>query len=186
MSLRLPRPDFLHPVARPGLLAWAWCACGLLVLLVGALDARSAWQALQDVARPSALVAAPVRPAQAALAAQDLGEKRAAEARRWRQRLAHPWPELWAASEQAGQAVPGPLAWLSVEHDDAGQLRLAGWAQDAALAQQAAASLRQQTRANGPMWSAVRVANVERTSEGHRFDIVARLAGLPAFGGSRP
>jgi hypothetical protein len=66
MSHGLPRPDFLHPVTRPGVLAWAWCATGLLVLAVAGLDARSAWVDQQASARRLALAARPASPVMAA------------------------------------------------------------------------------------------------------------------------
>ncbi|OYU97940.1 MAG: hypothetical protein CFE45_18405 [Burkholderiales bacterium PBB5] len=172
----LPRPDFLHPVARPGVLAWAWCATGLLVLAVSGLDARSAWVDRQASARRLALAARPANPVVAANPDRVAADKRALEARRWRQRLAHPWPDVWLAGEQASQVVHGHLAWLSLEHDNTGPLRLAGWANDAATAQEAAAALRQQMHDAAPRWAAVRVASVERSSDGQRFELVAQLA----------
>lgn len=54
-------------------------------------------------------------------------------------RLAHPWPAVFAAAE-AG-AVPG-VAWLSLEHQIGGELRLSGLAPHTAAAQQAAGALR--------------------------------------------
>ena len=173
----LPRPEFLHPVARPGVLAWAWCATGLLVLAVAGLEARSAWVDQQASAQRLALAARPASPVVAASPDRLAADKRALEARRWQQRLAHPWPDVWLAAEQASQAVHGRLAWLSLEHDNTGPLRLAGWADEAATAQQAAAALRQQTRDAAPRWAAVRVASVERSSDGQRFEIVAQLTG---------
>ena len=177
MKHRLPRPDFLQPEARPGVLAWAWCATGLMVLAVAGLDARSAWVDQQASARQWAVAARPASPQPPASGDRIAAEKRAQEARRWLQRLAHPWADAWLAGELAGQAVQGRLAWLNLEHDLTGQLRLAGWADDAASAQAAAAALRRQMHDGVPSWAAVRVASVERSNEGQRFEIVAQRAG---------
>lgn len=177
MRRGLPRPDFLHPVARPGVLAWAWCATGVMVLAVTGLETRSAWVDQQASARRLALAARPASPVVVASPDRLANEKRALEALRWRQRLAHPWPDVWLAGEQASQAVHGRLAWLSLEHDNTGPLRLTGWANDAATAQEAAAALRQQMHDAALRWAAVRVASVERSSDGQRFELVAQLAG---------
>lgn len=182
MSAALPQPDFLRPVARPGWLAWAWCGTGLLVLAASAADSHAAWQARQQAqdrlaraqvatARTS-LAPSQASPAQAANL-RAAAQARQAEALRWRQALALPWPVVWAASE----ATAGGVQWLLLDQGSGGGLRLAGLAADLAAAEAAAEAVRQLQQADSPAWHGVALAAVERMPEGLRFDLVARLAG---------
>ena len=84
---------------------------------------------------------------------QLLAQARQAEARRWLQQLAQPWPVVWAANESA----PGGVQWLVFEHGSAG-LRLSGLAADLAPAQAAADALRALQR----NWSAYPVLHHRR------------------------
>lgn len=171
-------PDFLRPVARPGLLAWAWCATGLLVLAVAVADAAVAWagrqqavQARQAIERPvRAATSAPRRDARTAGAVSDAAAQRAA-AQRWLQQLAHPWPQVWAASEAASE--PG-IAWLVLEHSVQGALRLEGLAPDEGPAQRAAQVLRDAAGPAGPLWQQVALMRTERVAGGQRFEITAQ------------
>lgn len=173
--LPLPRPDFLRPVAGPGALAWAWCATGLLALAAAGLDSHAAWQdrsraqARLHTLRTAASTTAP-RPAPA-LARADT-PARDAEARRWLQQLALPWPAVWAGAELAADGV----RWQAMAHGTAG-LRLTGSAAHLAPAQATADALRAQQHGGHPVWQDVALASVERTPEGLRFELVARLAG---------
>lgn len=204
MTGALPQPDFLRPVARPGWLAWAWCGTGLLVLAVSAADSHAAWQARQQAqdrlarAQPGAVRtglppaqastgrpgATPAGTAQAANL-RSAAQARQAEAQRWQQQLALPWPVVWAASE----TVPGGVQWLLLDQGSTGALRLAGLASDLAAAEAAANAVRQQQQAGSPAWQGVALAAVERMPGGLRFELVARLAGpaaAPATGPASP
>lgn len=182
MTAALPQPDFLRPVARPGWLAWAWCGTGLLVLAVSAADSHAAWQARQQAqdrlarAQPGpARAALPPARAGAAQAAslRSAAQARQAEAGRWQQQLALPWPAVWAASETA----PGGIQWLLLDHGSTGGLRLAGLAASVVAAEAAADAVRQQQLAGSAAWQGVALAAVERVPDGLRFELVARLAG---------
>ena len=183
-------PDFLRPIARPGVLAWAWCASGLLVLAVAAADAASAWAgrqqavlAVQALSRPApSVVPAPRRDGRSLAALPDAAAARRAAAQRWLQQLAHPWPQVWAASEAASE--PG-IAWLVLEHSVQGVLRLEGLAPDEGPAQRAAQVLRDGVGAGaadaaGPRWQDVALVRVERVTGGQRFEISARLGPGPS------
>ena len=183
-------PDFLRPIARPGVLAWAWCATGLLVLAVAAADAASAWAgrqqavlAVQALSRPApSVVPAPRRDGRSPAALPDAAAARRAAAQRWLQQLAHPWPQVWAASEAASE--PG-IAWLVLEHSVQGVLRLEGLAPDEGPAQRAAQVLRDGVGAGaadaaGPRWQDVALVRVERVTGGQRFEISARLGPGPS------
>ena len=178
-------PDFLRPVARPGALAWAWCATGLLVLAVATADAAAAWAgrqqavlAVQALNRPApAVVPAPRRDGRTPAALPDAAAAQHAAAQRWLQQLAHPWPQVWAASEAA--SAPG-IAWLVLEHSVQGVLRLEGLAPDEGLAQRAAQVLRDSAGAGaadaaGLRWQDVALVRVERVVGGQRFELSARL-----------
>lgn len=193
---QLPKPDFLRPVARPGALAWAWLATGLLVLGAAGLEAREAWvdrqQALLrlDGARHRIAVAAAAtaRPA-AGLPASST--ERATLARRWLARLSRPWPAVWAANESAA-AEAGAIRWLGFELNEAGQLRLSGLAGDALAPQAATEAVRRQQHQGDALWRDVVLAGIERVPEGQRFEILARLvdrpdaAPAPSQGTARP
>lgn len=175
MTPRLPQPDFLRPVRRPGRLAWAACVTGWLVLAVAALDSQQAWQdrasALDRLSRarqPSALPPASSQPA----ASPGL-----VQARHWQQRLATPWPAIWQASEVASV---GGISWLALRLDARGGLQLDGQATDARAALAAAQALRDQHGAGGMLWRDVVLTRVEKTPEGQRFELVAQRA--PAHG----
>ena len=183
-------PDFLRPVARPGALAWAWCATGLLVLAVATADAAAAWAgrqqavlAVQALNRPApAVVPAPRRDGRTPAALPDAAAAQHAAAQRWLQQLAHPWPQVWAASEAASE--PG-IAWLVLEHSVQGVLRLEGLAPDEGPAQRAAQVLRDGVGAGaadaaGPRWQDVALVRVERVTGGQRFEISARLGPGPS------
>ncbi len=190
-------PDFLRPVARPGALAWAWCATGLLVLAVAVVDAASARagrqqavlaaQALDVPARVPALApgsaAAPRRDGRTPVGLPNAAAAQRVAAERWLQQLAHPWPQVWAASEVASE--PG-IAWLVLEHSLQGALRLEGLAPDDGPAQRAAQWLRDgagvadAANAAGPRWQDVALVRVERVAGGQRFEINARLVVGPA------
>lgn len=186
MTPSSPQPDFLRPTRGPGALAWVWCGTGLLVLVAAGLDARAAWldrqQSQQRLAaahqRLDAPRAAALRPTSASTtAAVPPAELRQAEAHRWLQRLAHPWPAVWAASEGASA---GGIAWLGFEHDGRASLRLNGLAPDAGAPQAAAQALRAQGDrgggGGGAVWRAVLLSRLERVPEGQRFEITAQLA----------
>ncbi len=187
MTGALPQPDFLRPVARPGWLAWAWCGTGLLVLAVSAADSHAAWQARQQaqdrLARAqTGMPRASLSPVQASTAQaasqRAAAQARQAEALRWRQQLALPWPVVWAASE----ATVGGVQWLLLDQGSSGGLRLAGLAADLAAAEAAADAVRQQQRGDSPAWQGVALAAVERLPGGLRFELVASLAGQGADG----
>ncbi len=183
-------PDFLRPMARPGALAWAWCATGLLVLAVAATDAATAWagreqalqavQALQKARTALAGQAAPkARTTNSAQTVQTQKPRAATDARaaqRWLLQLAHPWPQAWAASESASE--PG-MAWLTLEHSVQGGLRLEGLATDEGPAQQAARRLRDVADPVGPRWQGVALVRTERVPGGQRFEITAQLRADP-------
>jgi hypothetical protein len=158
--------DFLRPLPRAGALAWAWMAVSLLVLCVAGFDAHFAWQA-----RDQALAGArtPVEPA-AAPALTKAALVTAAQAG-FQQRLAHPWREVFRASE-----VPaaGGLVWLTLDHQIGGELRLQGFAPGDEPVQRAAATLRAR-----PAWQQVLVSRLEMQGEGRSFEIVARLGKAP-------
>ena len=157
--------DFLQPLPRPSALAWAGLAVSLLVLAVAGFDAREAWQARSEAraaglavmtraAVPALVPGVALSPAQAAL----------------RQRLAHPWREVFQASELP---AAGGLAWLTLEHQIGGDLRLQGVAPAGEPVQRAAAALR--SRAS---WQQVLVSRLEVEGDGLSFEIVARLANV--------
>jgi hypothetical protein len=153
-------PDYLRPEPRPTGLAWAWLGSCVLVLGLAAWDARASWQArlqAQQVALPAPVRVAAVRaPAIAVDPAQA-------------QRLAHPWREVFQASETPGLAG---LTWLTLEHQQGADLRLQGLAPDPAPVRRAAAALR-----NRAAWQQVLVSRVEALPSGAQsFEIVARLA----------
>jgi hypothetical protein len=157
-------PDFLHPVPRPGALAWAWLGAALLTLAVAGHEAQGAWQA-------RAQAAARLRePAVASAADTTAAAAQAAAERAIRQRLAYPWRAVFGASETPAAAA---LAWLALDHQAGGELHLQGRAAAAEAVQQAAAALR-----SVPHWQQVRVARLEADEQGQSFEIVAR-AGKP-------
>lgn len=175
----LPRPDFLRPTRRAGLLAWVWCLTGLLVLAASTLEAAEAWQSreqtLQRLARAgaTAATAATGTTAPAADAATRAADVQAA---RWLQRLALPWPTVFGAAEAA--AVEG-AQFTGLGFDAQGQLRLEGQSatSDAALA--AADALRAASGGDGaaaPAWQGVTLARLDSAADGQRFEIVARRA----------
>lgn len=159
-----PAPDFQRPLPQPGPLAWAWCAASLLALGVAALEAGSAWQAR---AQAEAL-AVPLPAARRVQTAATVAPAAAAEAL-LRQRLAHPWRDVFLASETPAAAG---VAWLVLEHQIGGDLRLQGLAADAGQVQRVATALRA-----SPRWREVLVARLEVTPQGRSFEIVARPAG---------
>lgn len=190
MTRALPQPDFLRPAARPGWLAWAWCGTGLLVLAVSVADSHAAWQARQQVqdrlatARPGPsrdhLPTSRAGTAQATNQAttqatnqRSADQARRAEAERWQQQLALPWPAVWGA----GEVTPGGVQWLLLDHGSAAGLRLAGLVQTPADADVAATTVRLQQQAGRPAWQGVALAAVERVPDGLRVELVARLAG---------
>ncbi|MBP6900090.1 MAG: hypothetical protein KBC73_08385 [Burkholderiaceae bacterium] len=189
-----PRPDFLQPVRPTPGWAWLWLLTATTVLALGLAEARQAWQdrelarsallRLRDgpgpvagaaTASPRAVLPAPVLTAQAA------------EAGRWLQRLQHPWPAVFAASEQA--TVEG-IAWLGLAQDDSGRLQLDGLAASAEQALVAAERLRRALPAGaaGPLepgWQDVLLARLEPVAEGQRFVLQARWApAQPAAAGA--
>ncbi len=179
MRPALPQPDFLRPVARSGMLAWAWCATGLAVLLASVLDSQPVWQqrqqalaALQRASLPASATAQPAPAARSELLA------RKTEALLWQQRLARPWQAVWAAADAA---APG-TTWLGLEMTapagaaDFGQLRLQGLAPDTAAAQASAAALRALQHLGQPAWQAVLLADISRVPEGQRFTLTAQPA----------
>jgi hypothetical protein len=182
VSADLPQPDFLRPAAGPARLAWAWCATGLLVLAFSALDSHAAWQArTQALARMARSAAPPANatslaPTTRPDAARSAAQARQAEAKRWQQQLALPWPAVWSASE----AAPPGVQWLQFDHASATGLRLTGLATGPAPAEAVAEALRAQDLAGAPVWQGVAVATLERVPEGQRFELVARLVPGPA------
>ena len=187
MSRRWPDPDFLQPVARPGRLAWVWCATGLLVLATSALEAGAAWQgrqvALASLERRSPQMPKPVLPT------PTVSERaQAREVLTWQAQLALPWPAVWAASELAAvsaASVSGGVVWLQMDMGVGGGLRLLGQAADLAAAQAAAEALRRPQRAGGPQWQPVVLASVDRMPEGLRFELQAQAVGLAPTDASR-
>lgn len=158
--------DFLHPSPRVGPLAWAWLGTALLVLGVAALDAFGAWQA-RTQAFAVALPAAPRLGAAQRVAAVQYSPAEAA----LRTRLAHPWRDVFLATEAPAAAG---LVWLSMDHAPGGDLRLQGLAADADTVHRVAATLRSR-----PAWRQVLVSRLETRDQGQgqAFEIAARLAG---------
>lgn len=162
-----PEPDFLRPTRRPHRLAWLACGTACLVLLVAALDAEQARQALAEAQTPAPLPRRPVAPPPTAA---DTAAQRAVQ--QALDRLGRPWPEAFRSIEVI--RLPG-LAWLAVSIDDAGALQLEGQAPDAATALSAARLLRQQ-----PAWRDVVLGRMERTVDGPlQFEIRAAAGGMP-------
>lgn len=159
--------DFLQPLPRTSALAWAWLAVSLLVLGVAGLDARAAWLARSEAqAEGRALVERAAAPRLVQAVAQSPAEAAL------RQRLAHPWREVFLASELP---AAGGLAWLTLEHQIGGDLRLQGVAPAGEPVQRAAASLRARAA-----WQQVLVSRLEVEGEGRSFEIVARpVKGVP-------
>jgi hypothetical protein len=133
-----PRPDFLarRPPGPPAL-AWGLLALGAVACALAVADALVMQQALSDGQRDLARwqhagarqIALPGRsarhpagaPGQAAGAAE---ARRAAAAWQLQQRLAHPWPLVFAGVEGA---APRGVQWLVMEHDaERTDLRLEG------------------------------------------------------------
>ncbi len=171
---RLPQPDFLRPVRRPGRLAWAACVTGGLVLAVAALDSQQAWQ---DRAQALHRLAQARQPSAPPLAADTPAARPGGStARHWQQRLASPWPAVWLASETAST---GGVAWLGLAHGERGLLQLDGVATDAGAALAAAQALRDQRDAGSALWRDVLLTRIEKTPDGQRFEIVAQRAGPP-------
>jgi hypothetical protein len=184
MMQRLPAPDFLRPVRRPGGLAWALCGIGVLVLGMGALDAHQAWEALSktklsasarlvrgaDVSAARILPTSrsvPGSPAPAPATATNAQAASAKQDENLQRQLQHPWAEVWASSEAAARAG---VVLLRFEHDSAGRLQLQGTAPDATSAQRAAQALR-----NAPLWGDVLLSRLERADNAQRFEISASL-----------
>lgn len=178
-------PDFLQPQARPGWLAWAWCATAGLVLGVAGWEAAQAWtqrdramQAVQALQQAAAVRA----PASAASAAG--AQPRTAAPAPWWPPLAHPWQAVWVAAEAA--TVPG-VAWLALEHSLAGALRLEGQAPDEATAQQAAQRLARADAAPGHRWAEVTLVRTDRVAGGQRFELSAQVTHqAPSVGPATP
>lgn len=170
MSRALPQPDFLRPTRRTGLLPWLGCATGLLVLALAAADAAEAW-ARREAARDLLARQAQAAPLPRPPAPDAARERRDAQASRWLQRLATPWPLVFAAAEAA--AVDG-VAFTGLGFDAQGQLRLEGQAPDAATALAAAAALRGQTLDDLPAWPAVTMTRLDSQPAGLRFEIQAQ------------
>jgi hypothetical protein len=139
-------PDFLQPQPRPGMVAWAWLGTCAAVLALAAGDAREAWAHRAQV-QAVAVPAAPPRTVATRAGAADPAEQAL------RQRLQHPWREVFLASEVPATAG---LRWLSLEHRAGTELRLQGEAGDSGPVQRAAAALRQR-----PAWQQVLVARLE-------------------------
>jgi hypothetical protein len=154
-----PGPDFMHPVPRPGGLAWTWLGASLLALAVAGGEARGAWQARTQ----AAALALPAAQRPAPVVADAAG---AAARRALQRRLAHPWRDVFAASESPAAAG---IAWLSLDHQAGGDLHLQGRAATAESAQQAAQALRAV-----PHWRQVLVSRLEADEQGQSFEIVAR------------
>lgn len=183
MTPALPQPDFLRPTRRGGRLAWAWCITGLLVLAAASLEAAENWQQrqllLQRLARAEQPV--PVRaPARSAEPAADATPRALdVQAARWLQRLALPWPSVFAAAETV--AVDG-TQFTGLAFDGQGplrQLRLEGQATQPGPALAAADALRAASAGDGSaagLWQDVTLARLDSAADGRRFEIVARLA----------
>ncbi len=171
MTPRLPEPDFLRPVRRPGRLAWAACATGVLVLAVAVLDSQQAWQ---DRARALNGLALARQPSAPPLAASTPAVRPGGgDARHWQQRLASPWAAVWLAGEAASA---GGISWLGLAHSERGLLQLDGLAPDAGAALAAAQALRDQRDAGSALWRDVLLTRIEKTPEGERFELVAQRA----------
>jgi hypothetical protein len=178
MTTRLPAPDFLQPVRRPGLLSWALCGVGLMVLGLGAWDAYQAWHLLAIARAPgkreSLLLARNSAPATRPPARPDADLATAASAKsdaNIQHQLAHPWADVWASSEAAARAG---VVLLRFEHGSNGTststLQLQGTAADATTAQRAAQALR-----NTSLWADVLLSRLERANNVQRFEISATL-----------
>lgn len=102
-------PDFLAaPVRRESAAGWALAATGALALAVAVADA-GAWKPAPQ-AGSTAFLPAPAAAGDAT----------------WAERAAHPWGQVFAATEAASV---GGVSWLRWEHDAArGGLRLSGQA----------------------------------------------------------
>ncbi len=172
----LPQPDFLHPVRAASRLPWLWCATGLLVLAVAGLEAADDWQRRQDALdRLEQVAQAPRAPRNAAPArpADADSQRRDAEAARWLQRLALPWPQVFAAAETA--AVPG-VFFTGLAFDGQGLLRLEGQASDPAAALAAAQALRSGDDAARAPWHSVTLSRLDSLPAGQRLEILAQWA----------
>lgn len=119
-------PDFLPRPARPPGLAWAWCACAVLVFALAADEGLALAAAREDLARQlerARAAATPLRPAAPVAAPR---REAVLAARRVAARLGHPWRTVFEDAEAA--AAPG-VRWLRLEHDaERGDLRLAATA----------------------------------------------------------
>jgi hypothetical protein len=170
--------DFLRTSPRPAAAAWVAAGAALATLAVVAVDAGQAWSGLEAaraIAQPAPAAAGTHR----ARAGQAPGPDRAPPI----ERLAHPWPEVFGASEVASGRG---LSWLALEHAIGGELRLVGLADSEARVQRVAASLRAR-----PSWRDVLVARLERGDgasgqPGMRFELVAQPAQPEARSAARP
>ena len=162
--------DFLRPRPRVGPLAAAWFGTALLVLGVATFDALAAWQSRAQ-AFAVALPAAPLRTVVQRVAAVQNSPAEALV----RTRLAHPWRDVFLATEAPAAAG---LIWLSMDHAPGTDLRLQGLASDADTVHRVAATLRSR-----PAWRQVLVSRLEKQAQGQgqgqgqAFEIAARLVG---------
>lgn len=181
-----PRPDFIAPQASGRWAGWGLAVAGLLVLGTAAQDAWTLHEATRDAegrlqrweqeARALRRVAAAAPPAAPAIASRAPDE--AARRRAWQiaAALAHPWPELFGATE--GAAVPG-LQWQRLQHDaTTGEVRLEG------RSTLPLAALPVVERLQGrPGWQDVVLVRLDSRDGGPvRFELQARLAAPAAEG----
>jgi hypothetical protein len=173
-------PDFLHPQRRIHALSWLALAAAGIAVATSASAALSAWQerfsaGQQLEAAQQRLSKTRAAPAAAAPAAG----QRPSQPDEMRALLGHPWRAVFLGIESASV---DEVQWLALEHGNEGSLRLEGLAGDAAAAVRAAEALQAV-----PGFAEVGLSRIEQPEPqgtGRRFELKARLAGLPAR--SRP
>lgn len=173
---RWPQPDFVPRPARPPLLAWAalLCASGVLAL---AVDDWIALNAARQQVHVS-IARLPERPPGQALSGPPVAPPGAAEAAKGvANALAHPWRQLFEASER--HAAIG-VRWLRLDHDaERGSVRLDGVAPD-----RRAVLVTLESLAADSNWSDVLLLRIEAAvpdapdERSVRFELRGRLGGM--------
>jgi hypothetical protein len=175
-GLATPRPDFLPRSGRSAL-AWPLALTGALVLATAAWSAAESYRALDaaQAARDRVALLRASSKGSPRRTPTPLNENRAAAEARMA--LDMPWEPLFARVETAG-AEAKTIAWLGLEANARGELRLEGLTPDKLLALQLAEQL-----GSTPGWRQVvlsRFSAAEAGLTGQRFEVSARV---PTGGG---